>query len=74
LATDFVEKFSILFGGVCISSSSGTELPLIVESYGLFNDIFPFASILDTGYPIFNLHFANVLFDFILPSVIGSSL
>ena len=45
------------------SSSSGTELPLTVESDGLPNDIFPFASILDTGYPIFNLHLANVLFD-----------
>jgi len=31
------------------SSSSGTELLLMVESYGLLNDIFPFPSILDTG-------------------------
>jgi len=31
------------------SSSSGTELPLLVESYGLLNDIFPFPSILDAG-------------------------
>jgi hypothetical protein len=56
------------------SSSSGTELPLMVESYGLLSDIFPFPSIQDTGYPIFNLHLANVLFDIILPSVLGSSL
>jgi len=56
------------------SSSSGTELPLVVESYGLLNDIFPFPSILDTGYPIFNLHLANVLFDVIHPSVLGFSL
>jgi len=56
------------------SSSSGTELPLMVESYGLLNDIFPIPSILDAGYPIFNLHLANVLFDVILSSVLGSSL
>ena len=37
------------------SSSSGTELPLVVESYGLLNDIFPFPSILDAGYPILTL-------------------
>ena len=41
----------------------GTELPLIVESFGLLNDLFPFPSILDAGYPIFDLHLANVLFD-----------
>jgi len=56
------------------SSSSGTELPLVVESYGLLNDIFPFPSILDAGYPIFNLHLANVLFDVIRPSILGSFL
>ena len=55
-------------------SSSGTELPLMVESYGLLNDIFPSHSILDAGYTIFNLHLANVLFDVILPSVLGSTL
>jgi hypothetical protein len=47
---------------------------LMVESYGLLKDIFPFPSILDAGYPIFNLHLANVLFDVILPSVLGFSL
>jgi len=52
----------------------GVELPLVVESFGLLNDIFPFPSILDTGYPVFNLHLANILFDVILPSVFGSSL
>ena len=55
-------------------SSSGTELPLVFESYGLLNDIFPFLSILDAGYPSFNIHLPNVLFDVILPSVLGSSL
>jgi len=50
------------------------ELPLVVESFGLLNDIFPFPSILDAGYPVFNLHLANILFDATLPSVLGSSL
>jgi len=31
----------------------GAELPLMVESFGLLNDIFPFPSILDAGYPDF---------------------
>ena len=57
-----------------VTSSSVTELPLLVEGYRLLNDIFPFPSILDAGYPIFNLLMANVLFDIILPSVLGSSL
>jgi len=35
----------------------------MIQSYGLLNDIFPFPSILDAGYPIFNSHLANVLFD-----------
>ena len=52
----------------------GAELPLVVESFGLLNDIFPFPSILDAGYPVFNLHLANILFDVILPSVLGSFL
>ena len=47
---------------------------LMTESYGLLNDIFPFPSILDAGYSIFNPHLANVLFDTVLPSVLGSSL
>jgi len=49
------------------------ELPL-VESFGLLNELFPFPSILDIGYPILDLQLANVLFDVILPSVLGSSL
>jgi len=52
----------------------GAELPLVMESFDLPNDIFPFPSILDAGYPVFNLHLANILFDVILPSVLGSSL
>ena len=52
----------------------GAQLPLMVKSFSLLNDIFPFPSILDTGYPVFNLHLANILFDIILPSVLGSSL
>jgi len=46
----------------------------MVESFDLLNDLFPFPSILDTGYPVFNLHLANILFDVILPSILGSSL
>jgi len=49
-------------------------LNFLVESFGLLNDLFPLLSILDTGYPIFDLHLADVLFDIILPSVLGSSL
>jgi hypothetical protein len=37
-------------------------------------DLFPFLSILDAGYPVVDLHLADVLFDVILPSVIGSYL
>jgi hypothetical protein len=53
----------------------GTELSLIAESSGLLNDLLlPFLSILDASCPIFDLYLANVLFDVILPSVLGSSL
>ena len=51
----------------------GAELPL-VESSGLLNDLFPFPSILDTDYLVFDLNLTNVLFNVILPSVLGSSL
>jgi hypothetical protein len=64
----------------CLSSSliillllPDAELPL-VESFGLLNDLFPFPSILDAGYPVLDIHLANVLFDVILPSVLGPSL
>jgi hypothetical protein len=49
-------------------------LNFLVERFGLLNDLFLFPSILDAGYPIFDLHLANVLFNVILPSVLGSSL
>jgi hypothetical protein len=53
----------------------GAELSLISVSFGLLNDfLLPFLSILDANCPIFDLHMANVLFDVILPSVLGSSL
>ena len=51
----------------------GAELSL-VKSFGLLNDLFPFPSILDAGYPVLDLHLADVLFDVILPSVFGSFL
>jgi len=47
---------------------------LMVESFGLLNDLFPFPSILDAGYPVLDLQLANVLFDVTPPSVLGSSL
>jgi hypothetical protein len=49
-------------------------LNFLVESFGLLNDLFPFPSILDAGYPVFDLQLANVLFDVILSSILGSSL
>ena len=53
----------------------GAELSLITETFDLLNDLLlPFLSILDASFPIFDLHLANVLFDVILPSVLGSSL
>ena len=61
------------FEGSILLLLPGAELPL-VESFDLLNDLFPFPSILDAGYPVFDLHLADVLFDVILPSVLGSSL
>jgi hypothetical protein len=53
----------------------GAKLPLMgVKNFDLLNDFFPFPSILDAGYPVFNLHLTMILFDVILPSVLGSSL
>jgi hypothetical protein len=49
-------------------------LNVLVESFGLLNDIFPLPSILDAGYPVFDLNLADVLCDVILPSVLGFSL
>ena len=58
---------------VPINLLPGAELPL-VERFGLLNDLFPFPSILDAGYPVLDLHLANVLFDVMLPSVLESCL
>jgi hypothetical protein len=49
-------------------------LNFLVESFGLLNDLFPLPTILDAGYPVFDLDLADVLFDVILQSVFGSSL
>jgi hypothetical protein len=46
----------------------------LVESFDLLKDLFPFLSIPDAGYPVLDLQLANILFDVILPSVLGSSL
>ena len=40
-------------------------LNFLVECFGLPNDLFPFPSILNAGYPVFDLHLADVLFDVI---------
>jgi hypothetical protein len=48
----------------------GAKLPS-VESFGLLNDLFPFPWILDAGYLVLDLQLACVLFDIILPSVLG---
>jgi hypothetical protein len=49
-------------------------LNFLVESFGLLNELFPLPSIMDADFPVFDLHLADVLFDVILPSVLGSSL
>jgi hypothetical protein len=38
-------------------------LNFLVASFGHLNDLFPFPSILDAGYPVLYLQLANVLFD-----------
>jgi hypothetical protein len=40
-------------------------LNFLVESFGLINDLFPLPSILDAGYPVLDLHLADVLCDVI---------
>jgi hypothetical protein len=35
-------------------------LNFLVESFGLLNDLFPLPFILDAGYPVFDLHLADV--------------
>jgi hypothetical protein len=47
-------------------------LNFLVENFGLLNNLFPLSLILDAGYPVFDLHLADVLCDVILPSVLGS--
>jgi hypothetical protein len=49
-------------------------LNFLVESFDLLNDLFPFPLFLDAGYPVFDLHLADILCDVILPSVLGSPL
>ena len=66
--------FFLILYVICLLLLPGAELPLIAERFGRLNDLFPFPSILDAGYPVFDLHLANVLFYVILPSVRGSSL
>jgi hypothetical protein len=49
-------------------------LNFLVEHFGLLKDLFPLPSILDAGYPVFDLHLADVQCDVVLPSLLGSSL
>jgi hypothetical protein len=71
LTTNFIHLKHVRFYLLFLLSSD--ELPL-VESFGLLNNLFSFPSILDAGYTVLDLQLANVLFDVILPSVLGSSL
>jgi hypothetical protein len=43
-------------------------LNFLVESFGLLNYLFPFPSILDAGYPVFDLYLASVQINVIPPS------
>ena len=63
-----------ILGGGSMDYYFFQALNFLVESFGLLNDLFPFPSILDAGHPVFHLDLADVLFDVILPSVLGSSL
>jgi hypothetical protein len=72
-------KYTQIYNRVCEGKSYVRYfffqvLNFLVESFGLLNDLFPLPMILDTGYPVFCLHLADVLFYVILPSVLGSSL
>ena len=72
---NFYEILYESFRTIIILLFPGPKLSLIAESFGLLNDLLlPFLSILDASCPIFYLHLANVLFDVILPSVLGTSL
>jgi hypothetical protein len=59
LNTKYAEYFKIQYYR---KELPGTELPL-VQSFALLNKLFPFPSILDKGYPVFDLPLVNVLFD-----------
>jgi len=67
------DKTSPCFKPILIGNFFFLALNFLVESFGFLNDLFPLPSILDAGYPVFDLHLADVLCDVILPSVLGSS-
>jgi len=68
------ERIIFVSRGITVHIFFFQALNILVESFGLLKDLFPLPSILDAGYPAFDLHLADVLFDVILPSVLGSSL
>jgi hypothetical protein len=83
LALKSNDKYCTILGHYAVSSANFLltffffffqALNFLVESFGLLNDLFPLPSILDAGYPVFDIHLADVLCDVILPSVLGSSL
>jgi hypothetical protein len=76
ICSSFSSSFSSSSSSSCSScsySSLGAVLPLTAESVDL-NDLFPFPSIMDADDPVFNPHLANILFNIILPPLLGSSL
>jgi len=48
-------------------------LKFLVESFGLLNDLFPLPSILEAGYPVFDLHLALLSEDHHIPLHLLSS-
>jgi hypothetical protein len=38
-------------------------LDFLVESFGLLNDLLPFPSMLGAGYPVCDIHLADILFE-----------
>jgi hypothetical protein len=50
-------------GHLCKHFFSFQALNFLVERFGLLDDLFPFPSILDAGYPVLDFQLAIVLFN-----------